>query len=233
MSDHSSDAKPVRQTIKLSCLVMNAGTQLGEMNEAVYAEYFARAKNGERPPPIRTINDGKRHWPWDGFHRIRLHHEMNWKEIDVLTKTGTKEDARRLAAKANKDNGRPRTDAEKRAAIARVVSCEPGWSFNRIASYCGVSIHTVKAVHKVQVDAGKIAETTTAEGADGKRRPRTTLRRAKSADGAAKVHAALKELAALLKKEKVTAPDSALLKTIGVVLAQLNKVAQEKAVTHG
>jgi len=168
MAPHSSTPTPTHQTIALSALDNDPKLQLGTFDGTVYQDYLERAKNGEKPPPIHTVNDGKTHWCWNGAHRVKLHQDMGWTEIEVLTIPGTKKDAALLSASANKDNGRQRTPKEKRKAVKRVLRMQQDWASRKIAQFVGVSNKFVCNVRDELVADGTLQPVQKVIGKDGK-----------------------------------------------------------------
>lgn len=102
-------------------------------------EAFADAS--ENVPPIGVLFDSKSYWVWDGNHRILGAQQAGFDTIRCSVEKGTQRDAIIRAAGANHDHGLPRTNADKRHAVAALLA-DKEWkrrSDRWIAETCRVS----------------------------------------------------------------------------------------------
>lgn len=123
---------------------LDGGTQpRAEMNNDVVTEYAAAMKAGDKFPPIEVVYDGTDYWPWDGHHRVRAAQIANLTKIEANVRSGTHRDAILLSCGANPHHGLPRTNADKRRAVMRLLTDDEWgkWSSREIARRCAVS-HT-------------------------------------------------------------------------------------------
>ena len=93
------------------------------------------------PPPVRVLFDGKRHWVWDGFHRILARKRAGFGSVRCYVEKGTKRDAILKAAGANYNHGLPRSNEDKRLAVRALLN-DRTWgkrSDRWIAETCHVS----------------------------------------------------------------------------------------------
>ncbi|WP_157857098.1 ParB N-terminal domain-containing protein [Streptomyces sp. PRh5] len=105
----------------------------------------------------------------DGVHRVHAARLRGENHIDVCYFDGTVEDAFVEAVRLNTSRGLPLTQADRAAAVLRILGTHPQWSDRLIASAAGVTAGTVAAVRKRStVRSGQL---NTREGKDGRLRP--------------------------------------------------------------
>jgi hypothetical protein len=108
-----------------------------------YAEAMARqlADGGLRFPPVVVFTDGQTHWVGDGFHRILAARQAGLTEIVAELRPGTERDALLYSISANTAHGLPRSNADKRKAVALLLADAEWsqWSDREIARRCQVS----------------------------------------------------------------------------------------------
>jgi hypothetical protein len=126
-------------------------------------------------PPMKCVMVGERFLLADGFHRYAAYRKRRMIRVDVLASTGTEDDWIDAFAKANDDQkGKPRTRADKRASVLRVVEMRPNWSNVRIAEAAGVSDEFVRKLRPSVSNVGKaqdgkpIETSEKREGKDGR-----------------------------------------------------------------
>jgi hypothetical protein len=90
-----------------------------------YAEVWR--DHPEKLPPIRAFYEATvgLYWVWDGWHRLKARESLGAlfaPTIPALVRPGTREDAIIAASGANAGHGEPRTNADKRRAIANLLT---------------------------------------------------------------------------------------------------------------
>lgn len=105
------------------------------------AEAFAAEDDSNALPPIQVYHDSADYWVWDGNHRILGAQRAGRDTIRCHIEKGTQRDAILKAAGANHDHGLPRSNADKRHAVATLLA-DKQWrkrSDRWIAETCRVS----------------------------------------------------------------------------------------------
>ena len=103
------------------------------MRPAVVREYTASmaeqlAEGGLRFPPVILFTDGGDfYWLADGFHRVFAARKAGLTEFAAEVRQGTQRDAVLFGIGANSAHGLPRSNADKRHAVALILA-EPEWS---------------------------------------------------------------------------------------------------------
>lgn len=119
------------------------------VSKATVREYAAAMLEGARFPAVVVFRDSKgTHWLADGFHRCGAAALNEATEIAVEIREGSRKDALLFAAGANASHGLKRSQADRRAAILKLLS-EPTWakrSNEWLAKAAAVSAPTVKKV---------------------------------------------------------------------------------------
>lgn len=130
------------ERIDVENLRRDGGTQSrGAMNEATVEAYAEKMRAGEAFPPCVAFFDGEDYWLADGFHRAAATIRAEIAEIDVDVRQGSVRDAILFSCGANEEHGLPRTNADKRRAVDRLLR-DPEWSRwtdREIARVCKVS----------------------------------------------------------------------------------------------
>jgi ParB-like chromosome segregation protein Spo0J len=104
----------------------------------------------------------------DGMHRLMAARRAGRESIEVEFFDGTEADAYVRGVAANIAHGFPLTQADRRAAVARIIDLHPGMSDRAIAEVAGVGARTVA---RVRGRTGTGAQPSTRIGKDGKARP--------------------------------------------------------------
>lgn len=104
-------------------------------------EYADAMREGAEFPPVVVFNDGVDLWLADGFHRIYAARSIALTTINAEIRGGTKRDAVLHSVGANSSHGLRRTNADKRAAVLRLLDDDEWrqWSDREIARRCGVT----------------------------------------------------------------------------------------------
>jgi hypothetical protein len=117
----------------------------GVVREYAAAMKAQRAEGELRFPPVILFTDGSEYWLGDGFHRVLAARKAGLTEIAAEVRPGTQRDAILCGIGANGGHGLPRTNADKRKAIALVLA-DPEWSQwsdREIARRCQVGYMTI------------------------------------------------------------------------------------------
>jgi len=127
--------------------------------EAVVRAYAAAmiaqlAEGGLRFPPIILFFDGQEYWLADGCHRVRAALKAGLTEILAEVHPGTQRDALLFALSANTTHGLPRTNADKRKAVACLLADAEWsqWSDREIARRCQVDSRTVSRMRRASAE---------------------------------------------------------------------------------
>jgi hypothetical protein len=166
--------------------ISTKGLQTREATDAAkVAEYAEIYKAGGAMPPIvvfleeseaKGIDDLL--WLGDGHHRLAAARKANLEEIEAIVKKGDKRAALWYAAAANAQHGLPRSNEDKRRAVALILADEE-WrqlSDAQLAEHVSVSD---RLVAKVRKEIG--AASTTRKGKDGKVRAKPVDRATRTA----------------------------------------------------
>lgn len=111
----------------------------------------------------------------DGRHRVRAAQQRGETTIEARFFDGTEEEAFVAALVANRAHGLPLTLADREAAAARLIGCEPRLSDRAIAGITGLSPQTVGQIRRRTDDAaprariGRDGRVRPVDGADGRR----------------------------------------------------------------
>lgn len=135
--------------MKLNQLTIDGGTQsrVKIIQEAV-DEYAESLKNGARFPPVLAYYDGIKYYLTDGYHRYFAHQKAGLRDIEVTVVNGTLRDAILRSYSVNAENGRHRTNEDKRNAVQSMLN-DFEWQFwndTEIAKACRVSPFLVASV---------------------------------------------------------------------------------------
>lgn len=131
----------IRQ-LRLDQLRTDGGTHCrAEINAFQLDDYVDAMRRGEKFPPVRARHDGNDYWLWDGFLRLVAAEKVGAETIEVEVRPGTKRDAILDAVGTNADHGLPRTNADKRMAVLKLLQDAEWaeWSNREIARRCRVS----------------------------------------------------------------------------------------------
>ena len=140
--------------LKLDAICIDGGTQCRVViDQPTVYDYAEHMKDGDVFPPIETVFDGTTHWLTDGFHRWHAYKINGVKEVDVIYKPGTKEDAILEALKANSKHGKTLTNEDKRKKVLMALEI-PGFAEKtnyEIAKICDLSRTFVAAMRDPEV----------------------------------------------------------------------------------
>lgn len=150
--------------VPLSALLAGESPRLNGQDAA----HIARLVEVDGPlPPILVERRTMR--VIDGTHRLMAAAFKGQGTIDVEFYDGSSEDAFLLAVQANVTHGFPLSQADRRAAAARIIKTHPHLSDRAIAEVAGLGAKTVASLRRRTDDAGP--PQTARMGRDGRVRP--------------------------------------------------------------
>ncbi|HEV2345294.1 MAG TPA: ParB/RepB/Spo0J family partition protein [Actinocrinis sp.] len=150
--------------VPLSALLAGESPRLDGQDAA----HIARLVEVDGPlPPILVERRTMR--VIDGTHRLMAAAFKGQGTIDVEFYDGSSEDAFLLAVQANVTHGFPLSQADRRAAAARIIKTHPHLSDRAIAEVAGLGAKTVASLRRRSDDAGP--PQTARMGRDGRVRP--------------------------------------------------------------
>jgi hypothetical protein len=132
------------------------------------AEYRERHKAGDEFPPLVAYGTKRKAILSEGFHRHEVFRLEGVETVRVELRPGDQEAATLNALASNARHGLKRTNADKRAAVERMLALRPKWTDRRIADHCGVDHKTVSDVRKELVGKFPTSEPQQREGKDGR-----------------------------------------------------------------
>ena len=163
---------PVRETLSLDSLVLDAGTQVRvAINFKVVDDYAADLEQGDRFPPVVVFRGEGRDLLSDGFHRVHAYRKAGRSEIEADVRPGTFDDALWFALGANSGHGERLQRGDKRHAIELAYRAWPDASQRRIAEHVGCSSAHVGRVRSQLQPMLQLPDR--AVGSDGRTRPAT------------------------------------------------------------
>jgi hypothetical protein len=138
--------------VPLSAIRANEQAQpRAALDEDRVAEYVETMGRGEKFPPLVLFQDKKgRYWLADGFHRFHAAIELKRKTIECIVHQGELRAAILFSCSANASHGMPRTSADKRTVVTRLLT-DPEWgkwSNVEIAKRCRVSDEFVRKLRQ-------------------------------------------------------------------------------------
>jgi hypothetical protein len=132
-----------------------AGQTRVKVHAAVVREYASEmreqiAAGGLRFPPVVLFSDGKERWLADGFHRVLAARMAGLTEIAADVRAGSQREAFLYGISANSAHGLPRTNADKRKAVALLLADAEWsqWSDREIARRCQVDHRMVNRMRQ-------------------------------------------------------------------------------------
>ena len=128
--------------VKIDAIRIDGGTQCRlVIDQPTVYSYLEAMKEGDVFPLMETVFDGSTHWLIDGFHRYHTYKLLGIKEVEIIYKPGTLQDAQVEALKANSKHGKPLTVEDKRNKVQMALAIE-GFAQKtnyEIAKLCQVS----------------------------------------------------------------------------------------------
>lgn len=113
--------------------------------EKVRDNYVESLKRGDVFPPADVYHDGKSYWLADGSYRLEAAKRCGRKELLCNVHVGGKREATLAAAAANVTNGLPRSHADIKKAVLKLLRDKEWskWSDNTIAGHLKINRNTV------------------------------------------------------------------------------------------
>ena len=140
--------------IKIDEIRIDGGTQCRlVIDQPTVYSYLEAMKEGDVFPLMETVFDGSTHWLTDGFHRYHTYKLLGIKEVEIIYKPGTLQDAQIEALQANDKHGKPLTNDDKRNKVEMALKIK---GFDKktnyeIAKICKVSQPFVAAIRDPKV----------------------------------------------------------------------------------
>ena len=167
------------KSIKLHEITNDAALQVRVTHdEPTISQYSELMTEGVKFPPVTLWSTDGQLITIDGYHRIEAAKMSGFCDIAAnVVHAPDKFEALKMAAELNRAHGLKMSSADKRNAIAKLLSASPETSNLAIAECVGCSDHTVKAVRDVLGAAVKPATIKDKRGHD---RPATVSRAGKA-----------------------------------------------------
>lgn len=140
--------------VKIDSIRIDGGTQCRlVIDQPTVYSYLEAMKEGDVFPLMETVFDGSTHWLTDGFHRYHTYKLLGIKEVEIIYKPGTLQDAQIEALKANSKHGKPLTNEDKRNKVEMALKIE---GFDKktnyeIAKICQVSQSFVASIRNPKI----------------------------------------------------------------------------------
>ncbi|MBO0916168.1 ParB/RepB/Spo0J family partition protein [Streptomyces laculatispora] len=168
------ESHPVTR-VRVDSLVLDGSPRLSGPDQA-HVRMLAETKNALPPitvhrPTLRVI---------DGVHRVHAARLNGRGEVPARLLDCDRATAFVLAVEANVAHGLPLTRADRTAAAARIIEAFPQWSDRAVAAAVGISDKTVSRL-RTRSGAGRVVQTGTRLGQDGRVRPLDSGRRRRRA----------------------------------------------------
>lgn len=162
---------PTNTTVKIKDLVVHREAQAPDRHDANHVDDLREVirKGGKLPKPKVMEVEGVGKIPFNGHHTIEAWEAEGYKEVAVELHTGTMDDLRLAAAKANADQtALKRSRKTKEWAVKTVLKVKPDWSDGSISRAAGVSDNLVARIRKeMEAANGTPASGGKRIGADG------------------------------------------------------------------
>lgn len=129
-------------SVKINQIRVDGGTQSrARLNERHVQHLVEVLSDHGKLDPIDVIYDGADYWLWDGFHRLEAYRRARRSIIPTHVTPGTQRDAILKSCGANGRHGLPRTNADKRRAVTRLLEDEEwrAWPDSQLARAASVS----------------------------------------------------------------------------------------------
>jgi hypothetical protein len=142
--------RPVVRALALCDITVDETVQARAqmLSEDVVEEYAAAMREGDKFPALVVFQQGGTYVLADGFTRYAAAKRAALTTLECVVHAGGLRDAMLYAFGANASHGRPRSTADKRSAVLKMLADDTWcrWSNNRIAQLCRVSHQLVGEV---------------------------------------------------------------------------------------
>jgi len=193
-------ARPATVVVPIDSLSLGDSPRLEGCNE----EHVERLAEVDTPLPPLLV-DRRTMRVIDGWHRMQAAIRRGWTTIEVEFFEGSSADAFLRAVQANMKHGYPLSQADRRAAAARIIVSHPVMSDRAIAAAAGLGAKTVAAIRRGATGP----QPGTRIGRDGRARPVSSVEgRLRAAElFADRPEASLREVARIAGVSPATAGD--------------------------
>ena len=159
----------MKKVIKLSDLVLDAGTQVrAEMDQETIEEYAKAYKAKAHFPAIHVFVDGNKYLVADGFHRAMAAEKAGLKTIEAELYSGSRSDCLKFALSCNASHGLRRTNADKHKAVEIALVEFPELTNAKISIICAVGDDLVSEIRKAMEGEAKIPKIAVRTASDGR-----------------------------------------------------------------
>lgn len=140
-----------------------------ETDPALIEEYAEAMAAGAQFPALKAIGEQHTLYIYDGYHRGQAAQKTGLPLL-ISVKPGTRAEAEWLALAANQEHGLRRSNADKQKIVRLALAHDFGakLSDRQLAAHCGVSHPTVARIREEMEATGKIYQSATRIGADGR-----------------------------------------------------------------
>jgi hypothetical protein len=160
------------KVLKLSEIQSDCGTQVRDsICEETVTRYSERMQEGDKFPAVHVFSDGNGFYLADGFHRIMAAQRVGFLDFHCEIHKGTIKDAMWFAMGANRENGRPMSKGDVRAAVEKALRTWPDKSQQQIADQIGCSQYLVCKVKEDIISKNNTEIPQTRTDAMGRTRP--------------------------------------------------------------
>jgi transposase-like protein len=139
------------------------------VNKEKVSEYCERMKAGDQFPPLNLYDVDNVLVTADGIHRRMSAEDAGKTTISCIVTKGTRADALRAALEANTAHGLPRSNKDKRHAVALALTEYSEWSDHVIADLVKTS-HTFVGKLRKELATNSSSSTGFRTGKDGRKR---------------------------------------------------------------
>lgn len=166
--------RPSTRSLALDNIVIDKSVQARAkmMAEVVVDDYAEAMRQGAAFPPIDVFQEGDIYILADGFTRHAAAKRAGLTEIGCVVHVGELRDAKLFAVGANATHGHPRSTADKRFAVLKLLKDEEWciWSDREIAEQCRVGHQLVSKLRRF---TGRATSVRTFKGKHGVGKMRT------------------------------------------------------------
>jgi hypothetical protein len=152
--------RPLVRRFALDDIIVDEAVQARAqmLGEDVVEEYASAMREGDEFPALVVFQHGETYILADGFTRHAAAKRAALTTFECVVHAGGPRDAMLYAVGANASHGRPRSNADKRSAVLKLLADDTWchWSNNRIAQLCHVSHQLVGEVRSATCRATSV-----------------------------------------------------------------------------